>query len=123
MLRQYNLTASNSQSDLTTTKTVAAGSANYDIGISLHAAFTVQVIYDDTDAADDTWILYGSENGTDFYPFQNCVAVTSTITAVKVVDGGWMKDIANCAYLRVAFTKNSSTTGTYLILLTTKEEE
>lgn len=120
MLRTYNLTANNSQTDLITTKTVAAGSANYDINLTDCESISLQVIYVDTDANDDTFKLYGSENGIDFYSYPNANTITTVITAVNVSDG-WMTESFNPAYLRVSFAKGSSTAGTYQILLTVKD--
>ena len=116
--KQYNLTDSNS-TDLTVTKTVAAGSANFDIPITLNASIALQIIYKDTDAATDTFKLFGSENGTDFYLYPGANIVTTTITASNVSDG-WLTDYFKPKFLRVAFTKVGSTVGTFKILLTTK---
>jgi len=115
---QYNLTDGNSR-DLTAVANVADGNANFDIPISTNSGVSVQLIYDDTDANDDTWKLYGSENGIDWFIYPNANTITSTITASKVTDG-WQTEQFRSMYMRVAFAKGSSTTGTYAIILTTK---
>jgi hypothetical protein len=118
---QYNLTNSNSTSDLTTTKTVAAGSQSFNIPITLYASISLQLVYDDTDANDDTWKLYGSDDGINYYIYPNASTITSTITATAVTDG-WQTECFKSAYLRVSFAKGSSTTGTYKLILTVKED-
>ena len=96
------------------------GNANFDIALSKTCAISLQVVYKGTDAADDTFKLYGSDNGVDFYAYPGANTITTTITATNITDG-WQTEIFKSANLRVVFSKGSSTAGEYQIILTTKE--
>jgi len=120
-MTQYNLTNSNKVNELLLTKNIAAGSANYDIDLSMLLCISLQLVYDDTDANDDTWKLYGSEDGVNYFIYPNSKTITSTITAAPVTDG-WQTEQFKSRFLRVAFAKGSSTTGTYKLILTTRED-
>ena len=117
---QYNLTNNNLPNDLTTTKTVASGSADFDIDLSRLVCMSLQLVYDDTDANDDTWKLYGSEDGVNYFIYPKSKTIISTITAAPVTDG-WQTEKFKSRFLRVSFAKGSSTTGTYKLILTTRE--
>lgn len=120
MIQQYNLTNSNEVNDLTTVANVSDGSANFDIDLSHVESISLQLVYVDTDANDDTWKLYGSEDGVNYFIYPNSATITSTITQTEVTDG-WQTECFKSRFLRVAFAKGSSSTGTYKLILTTKD--